>query len=452
VETVGGADAIVVGYDRVQPAAGTSPAGVAIFGLRQNGILVTEAGVPGMVTMITGRTYAEVNGPINTGVAFANPNSSPVVISFNFTDQAGNDFGQNSFTLAANAQIAKFLNEAPFSTRTFAGTFTFSASAPIAIIALRTFVNQRSEFLVTTQRVTPIPDIVSATALVMGHFADGGGWDTQVILINTTDMTVNGTVQFYGEGSATVAATPVILTVNDQVGASFDYTIRARASVKLQTSSAVGLPAQVGSVRITPAAGSDAPAAFTVFSFSNNGVTVSMATAQAQPAGAAFRMYVEMNSRNAGAGAIQSGIAIANSSSTATTVNFELTSMNGVNSGLTATVVVPPFGHLSKFVHELFPALVLPFQGILRAASSSSISMVNLRMRYNERRDFLTTTTPATNEASESTTADLIFPHIVDRGGYTTQFILFNGIAGQTPRGTLRFFGQDGQALNFNVR
>jgi hypothetical protein len=97
-------------------------------------------------------------------------------------------------------------------------------------------------------------------------------------------------------------------------------------------------------------------------------------------------MYVEMNSRNAGAGAIQSGIAIANNSSTATTVNFELTSMNGVNSGLTATVVVPPFGHLSKFVHELFPALVLPFQGILRAASSNSISMVNLRTRYNERR------------------------------------------------------------------
>src|SRR5205807_9910121 len=44
VETVGGADAMLVGYGRVQPAV-TTPAGVAIFGLRQNGVLVTETGV-----------------------------------------------------------------------------------------------------------------------------------------------------------------------------------------------------------------------------------------------------------------------------------------------------------------------------------------------------------------------------------------------------------------------
>src|SRR5438552_6863651 len=186
LETVGGADVMIVGYGRVLPTA-TAPAGVSIFGLRQNGVLVTEAGVPGVITLISGRTYAEVNGPINTGMAFANLNSSPVVISFNFTDQAGNDFGQNSFTLGANGQMAKFLNEAPFSAAPFAGTFTFSASAPVALAALRTFANQRGEFLVTTQPVTKTPDVISANALVIGHFADGSGWNTQVILVNTAD-------------------------------------------------------------------------------------------------------------------------------------------------------------------------------------------------------------------------------------------------------------------------
>ena len=452
VETAGGTDAMVVGYSRVQPAASTTPAGVAIFGLRQNGTLVTEAGVPGMVTLVSGRTYAEVNGPINTGVAFSNPNNSPAVISFNFTDQAGNDFGQSSFVLEANAQSAKFLNEAPFNATPFAGTFTFSASAPVAVIALRTFVNQRSEFLVTTQSVTSIPDVVSASALVMGHFADGGGWNTQVILVNTTDTTISGTVQFYSEGSATVAGGPITLTVNGQVGASFNYSIRARASINFQTSGPAGVAAQVGSVRMTPSAGSASPSAFTVFSFSSNGVTVSQATVQAQPAGTAFRMYVEVNSRNGVAGAIQSGIAIANNSSTAATVNFELTSTNGLNSGLAASAVVPPFGHVSKFVHELFPTLGLPFRGILRISSSNSISVVSLRMRYNERSEFLITTTPATNEASAATTEDLIFPHIVDRGGYTTQFILFNGVPGQAPVCTMRFYGQTGQALNVSIR
>src|SRR5207244_278583 len=48
IETAGGSDRIMVGYGRVQPSSGTTPSGVAIFGFRQNGVLVTEAGVPGM--------------------------------------------------------------------------------------------------------------------------------------------------------------------------------------------------------------------------------------------------------------------------------------------------------------------------------------------------------------------------------------------------------------------
>ena len=49
-----------------------------------------------------------------------NPNATTATISFYFTDARGNNFGNGSFTLPANAQIARFLNESPF-----------SASAPI---------------------------------------------------------------------------------------------------------------------------------------------------------------------------------------------------------------------------------------------------------------------------------------------------------------------------------
>lgn len=452
VETAGGADTLVVGHGRVEPSAGATPSGVAIFGLRQNGVLVTEAGVPGMSAMLSGRTYAEVNGIINTGVAFANPNSGPAVVSFSFTDQNGNDSGQGSFTLDANAQIARFLDQAPFNVSGgFFGTFSFSSSAAIGVIALRTIVNERGEFLVTTQTVSRTPDTSSGT-VVMGHFADGGGWRTQVILVNTTDAAISGDVQFYGEGTATVAASPLTLNVNGQVAASFSYTVRARASVKLQTSGPIGVAAQVGSVRITPASGSAAPSAFTVFSFSPAGVTVTEATVQTQPAGNSFRAFVEVSSNTAQAGAIQSGIAITNTSSAAATVNFELTTLTGASTGLTASAVVAASGHISKFVHELFPTVGLPFRGILRISSANSIVVVSLRERYNERSDFLITTTPASNEASASTTSELIFPHIVDRGGYTTQFTLFSGVAGQTSSGTLRFFTQSGQALNMNVR
>ena len=110
---------------------------------------------------------------------------------------------------------------------------------------------------------------------------------------------------------------------------------------------------------------------------------------------------------------------------------------------------MPGSGQAGKFLNELFPALTLPFQAVLRISTTSpAIAVVGLRARYNERNDFLITTTPPTNEATIATAAELVFPHLADVGGYTTQFVLFSGSAGQTSIGTLRVLSQSGQALN----
>jgi hypothetical protein len=426
---------------------------MAILGLRQNGVLVSEAGVPGMRAMLSGRMYAEVNGALNTGVAFANPNNFPVVVTFYVTDQTGVNSSPNSFTLKANAQAAEFLNQAPFSVQLgFAGTLTFSASAPVGVIGLRTFVNERGDFLMTTETVTSLPDNTSGGVVLMAHFADGGGWQTQVVLVNTTDAAISGSVQFYSEGSASAAAAPVTMTVNGQVAASFAYTINARSSFKLQTSGAVAAALQTGSIRITPASGTTAPSAFSVFSFSSNGVTVTQATVQTVPIGTAFRGYVEVNSIDGTPGSIDSGIAIANNSPASATVNFELTDLNGVSTGLTASVVVPSMGHVARLVHDLFPSLGASFNGVIRVSSSTLISVVDLRIRFNERGDVLVTTTPASNEASAPTTAELLFPHVVDGSGFSTQLVLFSGLDGQSSNGTVQFTSQSGQALNLTIR
>jgi hypothetical protein len=442
----------LVGYAVAQPSASTTPSAAAIFDLRQNGVLVAEAAVPGMTAIVSGRLYAEINGPINTGIAFANPSSAPVTISFNLTDQNGRDFGQGSFVLAANAQTAKFLSQAPFGAPSFAGTFTFNASAPVGVISIRTAVNQRGEFLITTQTVTALPNTILPSAFGIAHFADGGGWTTELILVNTSDAPISGIVQFFNEGTSTVPGAPITLNVNGLVASSFVYSIPQRSSAKLGTRGLMTAATQVGSIQITPGSGSGAPAASAVFSFSRNGVTTSTATVQTQAPGVAFRTYVEANSGGAVPGAVQSGLAISNNSTASATVNFELTQLAGFNTGLTASIAVPPSGHVSKFFQELFPGLSLPFQGILRISSANSILVVSLRMRYNERGDFLVTTTPVTNEASPSTAAQLIFPQIVDQGGYSTEFIFFSGVAGQSTNGALQFFSGNGQPLNLTVR
>ena len=456
-ETTGGSASLVVGDAKAQPAASTTPTGFAILGLRENGVLVTETAVPGMTAITSGRTFAEVNGPINTGFAVMNPSSASVVVSFNFTDQAGNDLGQNSFTLAANAHIARFLSEAPFGLRSgFIGTLTFNSSAPVAVTAVRTLVNERSQFLMTAQPVVTLPDDISVGPVLLAHFADGSGWRTEVILINTTDSVITGTVEFFGEGTSTISATPLTLTVNGQTAASFNYTIRPRASATFETSGAPAGATQTGSIHITPTGGSNAPSAFALFSFFSNAATSTQAAVQTQAPATGLRSYVEVNSIGPVPGAIQTAIAIANNSATAATVNFELRGLDGSSTGLTSSIIVPAFGHRANFVHELFPSLTVsvgvPFRGLLRITSFSSIAVVAARARYNEDGSFLITTTPVSNEASSASTAELVFPQIVDGGGYNTQFVLFSGITDQNTTGILSFFGQDGQPLNLTVR
>ena len=52
----------------------------------------------------------------------------------------------------------------------------------------------------------------------------------------------------------------------------------------------------------------------------------------------------------------------------------------------------------------------------------------------------------------ETTTAELIFPQLVDTGGWTTQFILFSGVAGQSSSGSMTFVSPSGEGLGLVVR
>ena len=98
--------------------------------------------------------------------------------------------------------------------------------------------------------------------------------------------------------------------------------------------------------------------------------------------------------------------------------------------------------------------LASPFQGVLRISTTATggISVVGLRGRYNERGDFLITTTQPNNESTAASSTELFFPHFADGGGYTTQFILYNGSTDQSSSGSLRFFNQTGQTLSLSVR
>jgi trimeric autotransporter adhesin len=453
LSTVGNAPTTTVGYGRVQ-SSDLGLGGIAIFSYRPNNVLISEAAVPATRTLTTGRIYAYIGGEVvgnrpgvfvNTGVAIANPNDSIAQVSFSFTGSA-NSSGVT--TIPANGQIAAFLTQAPFNAgSSFDGTFTFTSSVPVAVTALRGISNQRGEFLVTTLPVAELK--TTAGPVFIPYFADGGGWATQIALINPTDSSMQGSIQFFDQ-----LGNPIEVTANNQTGSTFSYSIRAREAFRLITS---GLPPTIslGSIRIIPSAATPSPTGVAIFSFQQGDVTVTEAGVPTIGAGTAFRMYAEASGNFASGqiGSIQSGIAITNLTAGPAALTVTLDRLDGSSTGLTGTLIVPANGQISTFLNQIpgLTGLTLPFKGVLRIASGSSISVVGLRGRYNERNEFLITTTPPIDEAAVPPFAELVFPHFADSGGYTTQFILLAGPS-SSATGSLRTFSQSGEVLNLNMQ
>jgi len=169
--------------------------------------------------------------------------------------------------------------------------------------------------------------------------------------------------------------------------------------------------------------------------------------------GNAFRGYVEASGVSGQLGSIESGIAIANTTSAAVSVTFDISDLTGeFVSGISpVTITLPPAGQTAKFLSDIFPSLPKPFKGVLRVTGTSGLSVVGLRTRVNERGDFLITTTPVSNENSSSTAAQMFFPQVADGGGYTTQFVLFSGNAGQASAGILKLVKQDGSFFGLTL-
>lgn len=443
-----------IGYASVLPGAGsTTPSALAILAFRKNNVLVSETTVPAVSLVQNGRIYAEVGGDADTGLAIANPNNQTATITFYFTDEAGVSTAVSSTPIAANSQIAKFLSEAPFNGGSqINGTFTFSSSQPVAVMAIRGFTNERSEFLMTTLPVIPLPQ-TDSSAIVLPHFAEGDGWTTRIVLVNPTDGPVTGEVNFTGQGTPTAPAQSLLVTIAGQTTSRFPYTIPKRSSRVLETTGTG--PLRGGWVRITGSAGGATAAGMLIFSYKRNRITVSEAGVPSSPTANAFRLYLEASgSISTGQiGAIQTGIAIANPSDTTAIVTFDLSNLSGVSSGVTGRATIPAQGQIAVFANDItnFQG-VTANQGVLRISSETAIAVIGIRARINERGEFLTTTINPVSETSASSTTGMFMPHFVDSGGFTTQFILFSGAANQSSSGSLRFFNQAGQSQSLILR
>jgi hypothetical protein len=440
-------DSVIVGSGAIElDASSSAGSAFVIFGRRENGIIVSEATAPATAPVRSGRIYLTIAGPINTGIAISNPNDQTATIDFYITDAFGHNSGSYSFTIPPHGQIARFLSEEPFrqvSSPEFPlpseGTLTFASSIPVAVITIRCFTNERSEFLMTFMPVLDLSAAVSQVPAVIPHFAQGGGWTTSIVAINPTDRILQGNFESYADDGTLLETT--------------SYTIQPRAS-SVQRLANSASQSQTGWIRVVPGQSTSTPACMSIYSFQENGITVTIAGSAIDPPNTSFRLYSELDSAfpQGKSDTVGTGVAVVNASSHETTVYFEPTSIQGFPvlpyPPSIKSLTLPAWSHRSLFVNEIF-LNYLPSKSVLRIRTGSpeGISVTSIRGRYNERNEFLICTTPPTPETYDRTTSPSSFPHIAEGGGYSTEIVILGNTPGRGVTGKVRYFSQSGAPM-----
>jgi hypothetical protein len=456
--TIGSAADTRTGYATASVSSGINPYGIAIFSFAQNNIIVSEAGVPASPPTKSARVFIDYRSGVQalpgqaagtidiyTGIALANTTSHMATLTFTLRGLNGELLATGHGTLAAGAHVAKFIHQFTelagdfslpenFVTETKFGTLEIASDRAISILAMRMSMNQRSEILFTS---TPIADLTTSSStspLYFPQMANGGGYVTTVVLLNTSDEPEGGALKLYNNGGSALTVT----NGNGLTESSFDYSILPKGAWVFETN---GSPAtaDIGSVQIVPASGTRTPAGAGVFRYTSGGITVTETGIPSATATTHARVYIDRTSGH------DTGIAVAGIDATAVNLSVRAYASNGSTAvSQSENIALPGKGHYSAFAGQMVSGIIDGFAGVLDLEAPTPFVALTIRSLYNSRNDYLITAFPVA-DLTKPAPSPIVFPQLADGGGYTTQFILLS--AGEEMRATVNLSDETGNSL-----
>ena len=224
------------GYAVITPAT-TSGTGLVVFetfGWRRGGDAGTpQAGVlpPDLTTNAV--MFVDSKGKLSKdlGLAMVNPNTSNTNVSVTLRGSDGKQLGTKTVNVPSHQQTVTFLSQLftdqPSVPRDVTGTLAItsagSSNLPVSVIGLRFRGENFSTVPVTnlSGNVGPLPTIGTAIggagAILLPQFVVGGGWATELVLMNTGTSNLTVRVDLFNgkDGTALTA------TLNGQTASSF---------------------------------------------------------------------------------------------------------------------------------------------------------------------------------------------------------------------------------------
>ena len=158
-----GTGSLRTGYANVTVNSGSTPYGTAVFSLTQNGVVVSEAGVPASPPTTSARIFIDyrtgVNAipsrsdagiiNVNTGIAIVDYGAQTANVTYTLRDPNGSIIATGHGTVKAGNNIACFIDQlttclapdfnlpADFTTATQFGSLDISGDQPLSVLAMR---------------------------------------------------------------------------------------------------------------------------------------------------------------------------------------------------------------------------------------------------------------------------------------------------------------------------
>ncbi len=422
-----------VSYAVLNPDANVPiPLGAELFSYSTpDGTLISQAGVESSRLMTSGRIFVDESDSY-TGLGLVNVTETDATVTLSLRTESGIETARNSFSLKARNHVARFASELfPGLPTDFVGSLTFESTRDLAAITLRQTKNRRGEVLYATLPVVDLAAPADDTPLVFPQIAAGGGYSTQVILINRTGAVLHGhlTTRLFPGNPGSGESMPVI--------ADYPYQLEPHGTSRFVVNHEYGLIS--GYAAVTPDAGNPTPGGTAIFQVKEQGFPQTEAGVLSAASTTAARILVDNLD-------CYTGVAVARRAAESGDLTFKLLD-NGGKVVATVTRTLPGEGHIAVFVHEMFGDAALNFSGLLDISSTVAFQAVTLKLTINNRNEQVLTTLPVVDLKTEPPAGPLVFAHLAFGNGFNSRVILINRDDRAPATGRWEFFGSDGSPM-----
>jgi hypothetical protein len=445
----------VFGYAVAEPiAAGTQLTGLEIINREQNGASVSEVGIPAPPFTQTGRLFVDVSATDRSVLSIANPNDLDATVDFFYTDQTGTTTQFATATVKAHEHFSKFVTDDPLNI--FApGTLNFTSSLPVAATAFFTQTNESGELLIGhTPIVDPVPYSVEVgnKTIAIPELLEGGGWRSDVILVNPSEDRMNGEVRFFSQGNGDQPGAPMEVGIGDEniPASAVEFDIPPRGFQKVSTaggatSSETPFALTRGTSVATPGSGpfqvsgwasadsanaTDRLNGLELIEYRQLGVTQTQTGVLAPPPRQTGRFFAELSDT------VRTFMAIANPNDQDVAVDVFLTDENGTSTD-PVTITVAAGGQSAAFLSDAPVSLPTKTKRTVNFNASLPVFVTALRFFTNERSDSILSAIPIADNVTD-VDQSVVIPHFADGAGWRTRIVLVNNTDDEL-RGELRF-------------